>query len=310
MEQAIKYFQSGPESVMNGICLVLAVVSMQIYKMFNFTCPCLPGYNMPYGLCVMLVPPLVFFFVGIIVNQYCVSLALEYSRPEGQREKNRLVLRNMFQSLMLRAMVTPIVWIIISLLDGKPAVCAFSERVDAEQFGGFANFSGMSTELLLAKVPCKHFDLLRTSTTRKAISRFLKCLSQVIGWITVLTLIVMGAAARVIAPLFSGPATIQSRYWSRYSDIEEKCVHVTCVQYNHMFAEKYLKNHFENAGAHHEAVNVGEGHQAPFPHQLMDYLDIWYNCRPPIYIRCQSELQPGPPTEIIGPRTNETHPNP
>ncbi|KAM4636948.1 calcium homeostasis modulator protein 1-like [Discoglossus pictus] len=219
MEQALKYIRSGPDAVMNGVCAAIVLVSMWVYKLYDFTCPCLPGYNILYGLYVIFAPPLVFFFVGVIISQYCTTLTLEHSRPEGNREKNKAILRSKFQAMMIRALAAPILWILVCLLDGKPIVCAFSESVDPEKYGGFSNYPGMDPAILLAKVPCKSYELLRTSSTRKAISRFLKFLSQAIGWVTVVTFIILGSLARIITPFFKISDSLQKRYWTRQSVI-------------------------------------------------------------------------------------------
>lgn len=85
----------------------------------------------------------------------------------------------MCSSIMQRAMVAPVVWIIVTLLDGKCLICAFSGSMDPEKFVGFANVSMVQVQQLLAKVPCKDDELMRNNTTRKAVSRYLHCWSQV-----------------------------------------------------------------------------------------------------------------------------------
>lgn len=78
-------------------------------------------------------------------------------------------------------MAAPLVWILLALLDGKCFVCAFSNSVDPEKFLDFANMTPSQVQLFLAKVPCKEDELVRDSPARKAVSRYLRCLSQVIG---------------------------------------------------------------------------------------------------------------------------------
>lgn len=82
-------------------------------------------------------------------------------------------------SIMQRAMVAPVVWIVVTLLDGKCLICAFSSSADPEKFVGFANVSPVQVQQLLAKVPCKDDELMRNNTSRKAVSRYLRCWSQV-----------------------------------------------------------------------------------------------------------------------------------
>ena len=86
----------------------------------------------------------------------------------------------MFSSVLQRALAAPLVWILLALLDGKCFVCAFSSSVDPDKFLDFANMTPSQVQLFLAKVPCKEHELVRDSPARKAVSRYLRCLSQVI----------------------------------------------------------------------------------------------------------------------------------
>lgn len=86
----------------------------------------------------------------------------------------------MCSSALQRALAAPLVWLLLALLDGKCFVCAFSSSVDPETFLYFANMTPSQVQLFLAKVPCKEDELVRDSPARKAVSRYLRCLSQVI----------------------------------------------------------------------------------------------------------------------------------
>lgn len=76
-------------------------------------------------------------------------------------------------------MVAPVTWIVVTLLDGKCLICAFSGSMDPEKFVGFGDVSTAQVQQLLAMVPCKDNELIRNSTSRKAVSRYLRCCSQV-----------------------------------------------------------------------------------------------------------------------------------
>lgn len=82
---------------------------------------------------------------------------------------------------MQRAMVAPAVWIVVTLLDGKCLICAFSSSVDPKKFVGFANATLAQAQEMLTRVPCKEDELMRNSTSHRAVSRYLHCWSQVSG---------------------------------------------------------------------------------------------------------------------------------
>uniref|UniRef100_A0A2K6GJ57 Calcium homeostasis modulator 3 n=2 Tax=Propithecus coquereli TaxID=379532 RepID=A0A2K6GJ57_PROCO len=173
-----QHFQSSSESVMNGICLLLAAVTIKLYSSFDFNCPCLARYNALYGLGLLLAPPLALFLCGLLANRQSVVMVEEWRRPSGHRRKDPGIIRYMCFSVLQRALAAPLVWILLALLDGKCFVCAFSSSVDPEKFLDFANMTPSQVQLFLAKVPCKEDELVRDSSARKAVSRYLRCLSQ------------------------------------------------------------------------------------------------------------------------------------
>ncbi|XP_069755492.1 calcium homeostasis modulator protein 1-like [Narcine bancroftii] len=180
-----QFLQSNQESFMNGVCGLLALASAQIYSAFEFTCPCLVGYNLPYGLAILALPPLLLFLLGFVLNNNVSVLVEEWRRPEGRRAKDARVLRYMLCSMLQRALVAPIVWLGVTLLDGKCFVCAFSERLDPRALG--ANLSALPlapAELrrLLAALPCQDLISQSAAISREAARRYLCCLSQGRWW--------------------------------------------------------------------------------------------------------------------------------
>ncbi|XP_020349497.1 calcium homeostasis modulator protein 3 [Oncorhynchus tshawytscha] len=253
LKLVLQYFQSNSESISNGICIVLALISVKLYTSFDFNCPCIPQYNKLYALGVMFVPPLIFFFLGILVNRHTGVMMEEWLRPIGKRSKNPAIVKYMFSAMMQRALLAPMVWILVTLLDGKIFICAFSMSVDPKPFSGMPNNTGLDLIKLMAKVPCKEDMIFRNSTFRKAVSRYVRCYSQAIGWSILLFFILLGALGRLIKPCFDDHATnLQTRYWSNYLDIEQKLFDETCVLHCRDFARKCVVQFFE--GMREDAV--------------------------------------------------------
>ncbi|XP_034295897.1 calcium homeostasis modulator protein 3 [Pantherophis guttatus] len=297
-QMVFQYFQSNSESVTNGICCLLALASVKIYTIFDFNCPCLVKYNMAYGLGIMFIPPVALFLCGLIVNKQFVMMLEEWRRPTGDRRKNPSIIRYMCSSVMQRAMIAPTIWILVSLLDGKCFVCAFSNSIDPEKFPGFAaNITTYDAlQHFLAKIPCKHDELMRNNTSRKAVSRYLKCCSQAFGWSLLLILIVMALLARSLKPCFNHAAFLQTRYWSNYIDLEEKIFEETCCEKTRDFAHKCILHFFEsmqteiklrrfNAYTEEKGAKAKENiHLSGITsqEQISKFLLSWYNRKPPL----------------------------
>nr|XP_033796581.1 calcium homeostasis modulator protein 3 [Geotrypetes seraphini] len=301
-----QYFQSNSESVTNGICGILALASVKIYSYFDFNCPCIPQYNIAYGMGIMFVPPIALFLCGLIVNRQSVIMLEEWKRPTGRRKKNLAIVKFMCLSVIQKAMIAPMVWIIVTLLDGKCFVCAFSSLVDPGKFSGFTNGTLQETQLLLSKVPCKEDDLVRNSTSRKAVSRYLRCWSQAIGWSILLFLIVLAFLAKSLRPCFNQTNFLQTRYWSNYIDIEQKIFDEICCEHAREFAHKCIIHFFESMQVEiktrcfkaqkmqreesckeEESCLYGITNQE----QMDNILKSWYQSRPPLDINQAVQYQ-------------------
>ncbi|XP_061601392.1 calcium homeostasis modulator protein 3 [Cololabis saira] len=247
LKLVLQYFQSNSESISNGIYVILSLVSIKLYSSFDFNCPCLPQYNKLYSLGVMTVPPIILFFLGVLINRHIGVMIDEWLRPIGNRSKNPAVVKYLFSAMIQRAMLAPMVWILITLLDGKIFVCAFSMSVDPALFSGVPNNTGLDVVKIMAKVPCKEDVIFRDSSFRKSVSRYVRCYSQAVGWSILLFLIVLGALGRLIKPFFDDHANfLQTRYWSNYLDVEQKLFDETCVLHARDFARKCVVQFFED----------------------------------------------------------------
>ncbi|KAI7805345.1 calcium homeostasis modulator protein 3 isoform X1 [Triplophysa rosa] len=242
----LQYFQSNSESISNGICILLSLISVKLYTSFDFNCPCLPQYNKMYALGVMFVPPVILFFLGILVNRHTGVLMEEYVRPLGKRNKNPAVVKFLLSAVMQRSLLAPMVWILMTLLDGKCFICAFSMNVNPKHFTGMPNSTGLELIKILAKVPCKEDVIFKNSSFRKAVSRYVRCYSQAIGWSILLILIFLGTVARILKPCFNYGTFLQTRYWSNYLDVEQKLFDETCVLHARDFARKCVMQFFES----------------------------------------------------------------
>lgn len=230
-------------------------------------------------------------------------------------------LRYMCSSVLQRALAAPLVWILLALLDGKCLVCAFSNSVDPEKFLDFANMTPSQVQLFLAKVPCKEDELVKTNPARKAVSRYLRCLSQAIGWSITLLVIVVAFLARCLRPCFNQTVFLQRRYWSNYMDLEQKLFDETCCEHARDFAHRCVLHFFASMqselralGLHRDpAGEILESQEPPEPpeepgsesgkahlraissrEQVNHLLSTWYSSKPPLDLAASPRLwEPG-----------------
>uniref|UniRef100_A0A8C3IJX3 Calcium homeostasis modulator 3 n=1 Tax=Chrysemys picta bellii TaxID=8478 RepID=A0A8C3IJX3_CHRPI len=261
-----QYFQSNSESVMNGICGLLALASVKMYTSFDFNCPCLPKYNMAYGLGIMFLPPTALFLCGLILNRQSLVMLEEWKRPTGGRKKDLAVIRpytiRQRWEITARGPHLPLAPPPQPQLAVPPALWAAWRR-------GWLQPSGA------------------------------------LGWSVLLILIVVACLARSLRPCFNQAAFLQTRYWSNYIDIEQKIFDETCCEHARDFAHKCILHFFESMqqeiklrrfNAPREEVDGGEGEEDHLrgitdQEQMNELLKSWYYSKPPLDVSQATQRQ-------------------
>ncbi|XP_041116330.1 calcium homeostasis modulator protein 1-like [Polyodon spathula] len=300
-----QFLQSNQESFMNGICGIMALASAHLYSAFDFNCPCLPEYNFPYAIGILSLPPFLLFLLGFVMNNNVSMLAEEWKRPVGKRRKDPAVLRYMICSMTQRSMIAPIVWISVTLLDGKCFVCAFSVNVPLEKFGNISDHGLSETDMLrlLAKIPCKEIFDGHAVVSRDVAVRYLRCISQAFGWAFLLVTTILAFLVRAIRPCFTQAVFLKTKYWSHYIDIERKLFDETCTEHAKSFAKVCIQQYFE--GISGEIRHLHQQHRPRHNSKDSDedgkddieklrgvtdqedmnkVLKNWHNCKPPLNI--------------------------
>ncbi|KAL2086748.1 hypothetical protein ACEWY4_017807 [Coilia grayii] len=308
-----QFLQSNQESFMNGICGIMALAAAQLYSAFEFTCPCLPEYNYAYGVGILVVPPVWFFMLGFVLNNNVSMLAEEWRRPMGKRGKDPTVLRYMFCSISQRSLIAPIVWISVTLMDGKSFLCAYSLDVDARRFTNVtfdfenANMTQEDVRRMLAKIPCKDIYDGGHMVAREAVTRYLRCVSQAFGWLFLLLITTAAFLIRAIRPCFTQAAFLKTKYWSHYIDIERKMFDETCTEHAKSFAKVCIQQYFESISGEmrslhgHRPHHDGGGDESDDEDRRVSDEDKllgiraqddmnrvlwnWHTCKPPLSLR-------------------------
>ncbi|KAM4703624.1 calcium homeostasis modulator protein 1 [Rhinophrynus dorsalis] len=297
-----QFLQSNQESFMNGICGIMALASAHLYTAFDFNCPCLPSYNMSYGMGVLFVPPIVLFLLGFVMNNNISMLAEEWKRPTGMRQKDAAVLRYMFCSMTQRALIAPAVWISVTLLHGKCFICAFSTSVPLDKLGNMTGVDLPEKEIkkILARLPCKEIYDGHHIIAQEVAERYIRCISQAVGWTFVLLMTFMAFLVRAIRPCFTQAAFLKSKYWSHYIDIERKLFDETCTEHAKSFAKLCIHQFFETINKDmslgHSHISEEETAEKEEKEKLLGITDQgtmnkvlknWHKCKPPLNLNKQ-----------------------
>ncbi|XP_070708220.1 calcium homeostasis modulator protein 2-like [Pempheris klunzingeri] len=234
------FFKSKDVMIFNGLIALGTVASQTAYNVFAFNCPCSPGRNYRYGLVAIGVPALAFFLVGIMMNKSTWDLVSE-CRLRNCRKLSGAAAFALLGTIIGRAVVAPLTWVVISLLQGQAYTCALSEFVDPSTLEGCPSDQGCED---MAKLPCEGSVSMELQGVWAGIERRLKYESQLMGWLLVagisLTVFLTLCVKRCSSPL----GYQQEDYWSQYRSNEKTLFQRTAAVHARLLAAENIKGFF------------------------------------------------------------------
>nr|XP_032824669.1 calcium homeostasis modulator protein 2-like [Petromyzon marinus] len=221
--ELVRYMSGHSATLQRLLVALLAAAAQQIFQALSFRCPCLPGRNSAYAAVSIGVPALLLLLaswasgprVWKLVTGCCVS------RRHGSGPGLVFKLSQVVVSVSGRALVAPISWIAVALLNGSYYVCAESERVDTSRY---ALPPAARTREMLAQLPCVANASLPPALlhVRNDILRHLSTESQLLGWTVLGSAGLLGMLFMCFAHWVSPVSYHQLRFWRSYIDIEHK----------------------------------------------------------------------------------------
>lgn len=234
------FFKSKDVMIFNGLVALGTVAGQTAYTVFAFECPCSPQRNYLYGLAAIGVPALVLFLVGIMMNKSTWDLMAE-CRLRQCRKLSAAAVFAVLANVLGRAVVAPLTWAVLSLLQGQAYSCALSEFVDLSFVPDFP--PGHDREEL-AQFPCEDSLSSELLPFRRDIQRHLKYKSQLIGWLLVAGMSVTVFLLLCVRRCCSALGHQQEEYWAQYRAAEQNIFHNTAAAHAQLLAIQNVKNFF------------------------------------------------------------------
>ncbi|KAM9848085.1 calcium homeostasis modulator protein 2-like [Aulostomus maculatus] len=255
------FFKSKDVMIFNGLIALGTVASQTAYNVFAFNCPCSSGKNYRYGLAAIGVPALAFFLIGVMMNNSTWDLVSE-CRLRKCRKLSGAAAFALIGTIVGRAVVAPLTWAVISLLQGQAYTCALSEFTDPGTLKGFPLDQGSE---VMAKFPCQESVPMELQVFWGEIDRRLKYESQLIGWLLVagmsLVVFLMMCMKRCSSPL----GYQQEDYWSRYRSSEKTLFQRTADVHARLLAAKNVESFFGFVALEKEEKEQLTEHQSASP---------------------------------------------
>ncbi|XP_039995815.1 calcium homeostasis modulator protein 2-like [Xiphias gladius] len=255
------FFKSKDVMIFNGLIALGTVAGQTAYNVFAFDCPCSSGRNYLYGLAAIGVPALAFFLVGIMMNKSTWDLVSE-CRLRKCRKLSGVTAFALLGTIIGRAIVASLTWVVISLLRGQAYTCALSEFVDPSTLESFP--SGQGTEVM-AKFPCEGSFPTDLQGSWAEIERRLKYESQLIGWLLVAGMSLMVFLLLCLKRCSSPLGYQQEDYWSQYRSNEKTLFQRTAAVHARLLAAENIKNFFGFVALEQEEKEQLAEHQGASP---------------------------------------------
>ncbi|OXB76482.1 UNVERIFIED_CONTAM: hypothetical protein H355_014526 [Colinus virginianus] len=231
-----------------SIVSLLTIASEQIFSSVAFRCPC-NSWNTLYGCVFLLVPALLLFLLGYMVNARTWIL-FTGSCTQGKKccsgfwEKGCFSLK-VLVPVTASTFVAPLTWIAVALLSASFYECAASgssfirHRVCRDM--------GEQCLELLQKIPCEENvvrELLKVNSTKAGLVS-LRAQSQVIGWFLILAIVTVALISTCISHCVSPVSYFQLKFWKIYLKKEREHFEIKAKEHAANLAGRNINCFFE-----------------------------------------------------------------
>ncbi|KAM8953009.1 calcium homeostasis modulator protein 4 [Pelodytes ibericus] len=251
LDSLISFLKSKESILFNGLVALLTVGGQQLFSFFAFSCPCHHTKNLNYGLAFLGVPALILLIVGLVFNENTWRLFTGSSNHFSIQERSRQSILIKYKlicfvlgSIIGRAVVAPITWLAVTLLNGSYYVCAISEFANVEQYDYFRNLSSDVRRNTLAQFPCPQLVPPNLTRIREEVLLELKYQSQVTGWVLIAIVAVVVFIVLCIARCCSPLSYLHLWYWSSYVNNEQVLFEQAADQHAKIYASQNIKRFF------------------------------------------------------------------
>ncbi|MEE6476087.1 hypothetical protein FKM82_010967 [Ascaphus truei] len=234
-----------------GALSLLAAGGEHIFSLVVFSCPC-DSWNFMYSLVFLLVPALILFLLGYLLNirmwrllTGCCTSNNCCHRLCGAGLHCRCLW--MFWQLTYVSALAPLTWIALALLNGGYYQCAVTgQQRDFIKERLCINETQKCVEELLL-LPCaKSLELTFPHQQVDLVQRRLMAESQVLGWILVACIMLIVAVFACISRCRSPVSYLQLTFWKTYIEKEQELFNQKTNVHATKLAERNLKSFFEH----------------------------------------------------------------
>ncbi|XP_010193408.1 PREDICTED: protein FAM26F [Mesitornis unicolor] len=215
---------------------LLTAASEHIFSIVVFKCPCNSG-NLLYGSVFLIVPAIILFLLGYMVNTRTWLLLTGSCPPEKCCNSCKSCTRYcwVLVPVTARAAVAPLTWIAVALLGASFYECAASGSGVIKKL--ICKNKGQECHELLTKVPCGE------KLPGELLS--LQAQSQLIGWFLIALIMIVALILTCLTRCYSPVSYLQLKFWKIYSKKEQELFEIKAKEHATQLAERNMNCFFE-----------------------------------------------------------------
>ncbi|KAJ8290908.1 hypothetical protein GJAV_G00019080 [Gymnothorax javanicus] len=230
-----------------GLVALLTAGGEQIFSAVVFKCPC-SSWNFTYGTVFLLVPALVLLVLGYILSNKTWKLftGLCFRQTTACTLKSMCAFSKMLIQITTSAMVAPVSWIAVALLNGIYYECART-GLNATLFGDHLclhKAAGCQSEL--HRFPCGKSSVPPPQI--EDVLAIIRAESQVLGWLLIASIMTTALLLTCVARCRSPISYVQLKFWQVYARKESDLLDCYTAEHAQKLAERNLKSFFQQTG--------------------------------------------------------------
>ncbi|XP_068933106.1 calcium homeostasis modulator protein 5 [Petaurus breviceps papuanus] len=245
IQNILKFLTNQKNVIGYSFMALLTLGGERLFSIVAFRCPC-SAENFAYGMVFLFAPAWVLLIIGYFLNSRmwrlftgcCVNPRKIF--PKG----NSCHFFYVFGQITLNALVAPMMWLSVALLNGTFYECAMSGTNNPHLLKIICKDKSSQCWNELHKVACGKTSMPLEDTQELKLT--LQAQSQILGWCVVSTAAFFSLLTTCYVRCRSKISHLQMKFWKTYADQEKEQFDKTFLEYASRLSERNLKCFFEN----------------------------------------------------------------
>uniref|UniRef100_A0A8D0F858 Calcium homeostasis modulator family member 5 n=1 Tax=Strix occidentalis caurina TaxID=311401 RepID=A0A8D0F858_STROC len=239
------FFMNRKTAVGYSFMVLLTMGGERLFSLIAFRCPC-SNENFRYGLAFLFFPAFVLLIIGYFMNHKTWKLFTGcWVNPRKVFPRGNIChFFYIFGQITLNALVVPVMWLSVALLNGTFYECAMSGVKNPAYLSAVCHSKSTKCFEELHKVACDRGSMVFPESDE--LKRTLQAQSQILGWCVIATTALLSLLTTCCASCQSKVSHLQLLFWRVYAEKEKEQLDQIFQLYATKLSERNLQCFFEN----------------------------------------------------------------